>query len=76
MQIHIGNLSVMTTANQLANLFLPFGQVASSRILASGPKGFSTRIGLIEMDNLRGKLAIKKLNRLLFMNFYIEVEEI
>lgn len=76
MQIHIGNLSVMTTANQLASLFLPFGPVASSKILGSGRKGPSARIGLIEMDNGCGKKAISRLHRLLFMNCYIEVEEV
>jgi len=76
MQICVANLSVMTTANQLANLFLPFGRVASSKILDLGPRNLPARTGLIEMDTICGKYAIKKLHRLLFMNCYIEVEEI
>lgn len=76
MQISIGNLNVMTTASQLANLFLPFGRVTSSRIIASGPWGVSQGAGFVEMESLSGKEAVRKLHRLLFMNFYIEVAEV
>lgn len=76
MQIRIGNLSVMTTARQLAELFLPFGQVKSSKILTFGPKGHSGGTGLVEMNNACGKAAIGKLHRILFMNAYIEVDEV
>ena len=75
MQIHIGNLSVMTTARQLAELFLPFGKVISSRIVSSDPRGRSRGTGLIEMDHSCGREAIRRLHRLLFMNSYIEVGE-
>ena len=76
MQIRIGNLSVMATARQLAELFLPFGKVTSSKILSLGLKGHSGGIGLIEMNNSCGEAAIKKLHRRLFMNSYIEVDEV
>ena len=76
MQIRIGNLNMMTTQNQLAELFFPFGKVTSSKIERSGPKGRSKRIGFIEMNNLCGKEAIRKLHLLLFMNAYIEVDEV
>jgi RNA recognition motif-containing protein len=76
MQIHIGNLNMMTTARQLAELFLPFGRVSSSKILSAGPKGLSTGAGFIEMDTACGRQAIRKLHRLLFMNSYIEVKEV
>lgn len=75
MQIRIGNLNVMTTARHLAELFLPFGKVISSKILTGGKKGRSRGMGFIEMDNSCGKEAISKLHLLLFMNSYIEVEE-
>jgi len=76
MQIHIGNLNMMTTAKQPAELFLPFGQIFSSKIASTGPKGLSKGAGFVEMDNASGKRAIRKLHRLLFMNSYIEVKEV
>lgn len=75
MQIRIGNLSVMTTQKQLAELFFPFGKVTSSKIENSVREGRSRRIGFIEMNHLCGKEAIRKLHLLLFMNSYIEVDE-
>lgn len=76
MQIRVGNLNVMTTARQLAELFVPFGKVLSSKIESAGPKGRSRGMGFIEMDNSCGKQAIRKLHWMLFMNSYIEVDEI
>ena len=76
MQIRVGNLNVMTTQKQLAELFFPFGKVTSSKIESSDPEGRSRRIGFIEMNNLCGKEAIRKLHLLLFMNSYIEVDEV
>jgi RNA recognition motif-containing protein len=67
---------MMTTARQLAELFVPFGKVISSRIVSAGPKGRSRGMGLIEMDYSCGKEAIRRLHLLLFMNYYIEVDEI
>lgn len=76
MQIYIGNLSVMTTAHQLANLFLPFGCVKLSRIVRDEKTGRSLGFGFIEMDTQQAaKSAIRKLNRILFMNSYMEVME-
>jgi len=76
MQIYIGNLSVMTTAHQLANLFLPFGCVKLSRIVRDEKTGRSLGFGFIEMDTQQAaKSAIRKLNRILFMNSYMEVKE-
>jgi len=73
MQIYIGNLSEMTTAHQLAHLFLPFGAVRLSQIGRDEKTGRSLRWGFIEMDTLNAKSAIKRLNRILFMNNYVEV---
>jgi len=66
---------MMTTARQLAELFLPFGRVVSSRIASNGPDGAASGGGIVEMDALCGRQAIRKLHRLLFMNSYIEVNE-
>lgn len=67
---------MLTTATQLAELFLPYGKVFSSKIASNGPKGLSIGAGLVEMDNTCGKRAIRKLHRLLFMNAYLEVREV
>jgi len=66
----------MTTQKQLAELFFPFGRVTSSKIESSDPYAPSKRMGLIEINNLCGKEAIRKLHLLLFMNSYIEVDEV
>jgi RNA recognition motif-containing protein len=76
MQIYIGNLNVMTTEYQLANLFLPFGSVRLSRIISDKKTGRSLGFGFIEMDPRGAKSAIRKLNRFLFMNSYMEVKEV
>jgi RNA recognition motif-containing protein len=76
MQIFIGNLNKMATARHLADLFHPFGSVSGSRIIRDDKTGFSMGFGYIEMDIRCGKLAIQKLNCLLFMNSYMEVREV
>jgi RNA recognition motif-containing protein len=76
MQIRVGNLNRMTTPGQLAELFLPFGKVFSVRIASVGPVGRSQGFGLIQMDSSCGRAAIRKLHRLLFMNTYIDVDEV
>ena len=75
MQIYVGNLSKMATAQQLANLFVPFGIVNFSRIVRDEITGRSLGFGFIEMETRGAKSAIQKLNRFLFMNSYMEVEE-
>jgi len=76
MQIFIGNLNNMTTAQHLASLFLPFGSVRLSRIARDEKTGRSLGFGFIEMETGAALSAIKKLNRFLFMNTYMEVKEI
>ena len=76
MKIYIGNLNVMTTAHQLANLFLPFGSVRLSRIVRDEKTGRSLGCGFVEMDPNGAKSAIRKLNRFLFMNAYMDVKEV
>jgi len=76
MQIYIGNLNVMTTAHQLASLFVPFGSVKISRIVSDEKTGRSLGFGFVEMDTRGAQSAIRKLNRFLFMNCYMEVKEV
>lgn len=75
MQIFIGNLSKMTTSRHLADLFVPFGAVQASKIIRDDLTGHSLGFGFIEMDVRSAKLAIQKLDCLLFMNSYVEVKK-
>lgn len=76
MNIRVSNLSLLTTAEQLSNLFVPFGLVQSAKIVWSDTTGHSLGIGYIKMDRDSGYSAISGLNDLRFMNFYIEVSEV
>ncbi|HXB91207.1 MAG TPA: RNA-binding protein [Puia sp.] len=76
MQVYIGNLNVMTTSHQLANLFRPFGSVKLSRIVSDVKTGRSLGFGYVEMDARGAQSAIRRLNRFLFMNAYVEVKEV
>ncbi len=76
MQIYIVNLSRMTTVSHLVSLFLPFGAVRASKIVRDESTGHSLGFGFVEMEPHCGLRAIQKLNRLLFMNSYMEVNEV
>jgi RNA recognition motif-containing protein len=76
MQIFIGNLSRLATPRHLAELFLPYGIVRAVKINSADTSGRSLGFGFIEMEPKCGKLAIQRLNRMLFMNAYIEVNEV
>jgi RNA recognition motif-containing protein len=76
MQIFIGNLNRMTTARHLADLFLPYGMVRTVKIISDQMTGHSLGYGYIEMEPNCGKLAVRRLDRRLFMNCYIKVDEV
>ena len=76
MQILVGNLNSMTTAKHLEDLFLPYGVVYSSKIISDVDTGLSLGIGYINMESHYAKVAIQQLNRLQFMNYYMEVSEV
>jgi len=76
MQIFVGNLNSMTTAKHLKDLFLPYGVVYSSKIVSDLDTGHSIGIGYIDMESNYAKVAIQQLNRLQFMNYYMEVSEV
>lgn len=76
MQIFIGNLNRMTTARHLADLFLPFGMVHTVTIISDRMTGHSLGYGYIEMESNCGKLAVERLDHRLFMNYYMEVNEV
>lgn len=73
MQVYIGNLSQLTTACQIASLFLPFGIVRLSQIVHDENTGRSLGFGFVEMEEAGARHAIRKLHRSLFMNSYVEV---
>jgi RNA recognition motif-containing protein len=75
MNIMVRNLNLLTTAEQLSNLFVRFGLVKSAKIVRSDVSGHSMGIGYIKMDRHSGNSAINGLNDLRFMNFYIDVSE-
>lgn len=74
MKIFVANLSFMTTAVQLSNLFLQFGIVLSAKIIMDRT-GHSMGYAYVIMDQQSGKSAINALNSINFMNHYIEVTE-
>jgi cold-inducible RNA-binding protein len=75
MKIFVANLSFMTTAVHLSNLFLQFGIVQSVNIITDRSTGHSLGYGYVIMDPRSGTSAIDALNSIKFMNHYIEVSE-
>jgi RNA recognition motif-containing protein len=62
-KIYVGNLSFNTTDEQLGQLFLPYGHVSSSRVIADKFTGRSRGFGFVEMDsNEEADKAIAELN--------------
>ena len=51
MHIFVGNLAWSTTEEDLAQLFHPYGEIASVRILTDRDTGRSRGFGFIEMPN-------------------------
>lgn len=76
MNIFVGNLNKKTTAQHLFQLFLQFGKVNSVRIVMDSDTGHSLCCGYIEMDNQAGSKAIQTLHERIFMNSYMEVNEV
>lgn len=63
MNIFVGNLSTDTTEEQLNQLFSPFGQVMSVKIISDNYTKRSRGFGFVEMpDKASADQAIEKLN--------------
>jgi hypothetical protein len=75
MQLRLSNLNRLTTTSQLVGLLIPFGFVTSAQLLCHSRSGFSTGEAVVEMEFSAGQSAIKALNNLRFMNYFIQVEE-
>jgi RNA recognition motif-containing protein len=63
MQIFISNLAWSTTEEDLAQLFHPYGEITSVRILTDRDTGRSRGFGFVEMpDSTEAQAAIDGLN--------------
>lgn len=62
-QIYAGNLSYKMTDDSLQQVFSPFGEVASAKIIKDRDSGRSKGFGFVEMVNeSEAQAAIEKLN--------------
>ena len=77
MIIYVGNLSWTMTEQDLADLFTPFGEVTSSKIVTDKFNGNrSIGFGFVEMsDDEAGRTAISQLNESEIMGRKIVVNE-
>src|SRR3954453_20522669 len=77
MNIYVGNLSWTMTEQDLADLFTPFGEVVSSKIVTDTFNGNRSKgFGFVEMsDDEAGRTAISQLNESEIMGRKIVVNE-
>jgi RNA recognition motif-containing protein len=77
MNIYVGNLSWTMTEQDLADLFTPFGEVVSSKIVTDKFNGNRSKgFGFVEMsDDEAGRAAISQLNESDIMGRKIVVNE-
>lgn len=62
MKLYVGNLSYNTTDATLNELFAPFGQVESARVITDRDSGTSKGFGFVEMSNSDANKAMGALN--------------
>jgi RNA recognition motif-containing protein len=63
MNIYVGNLTYSFTENELKEMFAPYGEVESAKIIMDKHSGQSKGFGFIEMpSNSEADQAIKALN--------------
>lgn len=63
MNIFVGNLSSQTTEKQLENLFIPFGEISSVKIISDNYTHRSKGFAFVEMpEQIDAEKAIQKLN--------------
>ncbi|HRY45940.1 MAG TPA: RNA-binding protein, partial [Thermoanaerobaculia bacterium] len=58
MKLYVGNLSYNTTDATLNDLFAPFGQVESARVITDRDSGTSKGFGFVEMSNSDAQKAM------------------
>ncbi len=62
MKLYVGNLSYTTNDSTLNDLFSPFGQVESARVITDRDSGTSKGFGFVEMSNSDAQKAMGALN--------------
>lgn len=63
MNIYVGNLPYRMTEDELRDLFTPFGDVSSAKIIKDKMTDRSKGFGFVEMsDKAAGEKAIRELN--------------
>ena len=62
MKLYVGNLPYSTTDSTLNDLFSPFGQVESARVITDRDSGTSKGFGFVEMSNADAQKAMGALN--------------
>ena len=63
MNIYVGNLDYKVDENSLKELFEPYGEVNSARVITDKYRGRSKGFGFVEMnDDAEAKAAIDELN--------------
>ena len=62
MKLYVGNLSYTTNDSTLNDLFSPFGQVESARVITDHDSGTSKGFGFVEMSNADAQKAMGALN--------------
>lgn len=76
MNIFVGNLNFQTTEEQLQDLFTPFGEVSSVKIVTDKFSGRSRGFGFVEMPNQsQGESAVNDLNNYTLNSRSIVVNE-
>ena len=61
--IYVGNLSYQTDDRELEDLFAPYGDIASARVITDRETGRSKGFGFVEMpDSAQAEAAISGLN--------------
>lgn len=66
-KLHIGNMPLTTTTQDIEGLFRPFGLIASVVLTVDSLTGENTGRGTVEMDNESD--ALSAINRLNFTQF-------
>jgi RNA recognition motif-containing protein len=62
MNIYVGNIPHQTTEQEIVDLFKPFGNVSSAKIITDHFTGKSRGFAFVEMDSNDGASAIEQLN--------------
>lgn len=62
MKLYVGNLPANTSVKDLENLFTPYGDVSSARVLSTRHGGHPRGYGYVEMIKQHAERAISELD--------------